>query len=214
MLMMPQSSHALRAAATVYNEKVVFHSDEGNITVLKLTMQNIAKYKKQMLAIAKTLPDRTPVPSIKDYEVIYRYLIENSGLTEDGLVHYVALSGNTVRGYVLCDVDTKNGLVLNLYTIGINKKYENRGIGNLLLREAAKKAESMQIFVITAEVKKGNERLIRFFCNRGFEIARVALDVFDLKAQVSSVLEATGKNISLAPAYASYDTLTAIQGAA
>lgn len=84
---------------------------------------------------------------------------------QENVLGIIGRNQEKVIGYLLCYLSKEEG---NLVKIGVDAKFQRRGVGNRLLKEMEREVETGGIKEIFLEVRKSNHTAISFYEKEGF----------------------------------------------
>lgn len=97
----------------------------------------------------------------------YFYSLYNSKTS----IIFVAKDNSNIVGYITANekaIEERNGKFLEVIDLGVVEKYQNRGIGNLLLEEVTAWAKRNSYTKIILNVYSKNIQAIKFYKRQGF----------------------------------------------
>lgn len=87
-----------------------------------------------------------------------------------------AFDNNQLIGFHWCYyLDVFGERRVHSYFVGINSKYQGKGIASKMLREIENIAKSNGVFIIESMVTYNNKNALAFHQNKGFEIERLKM---------------------------------------
>jgi len=156
------------------------------LALIKMDKEVFRMHRADIVDIAKTLYDTTPVESLEyaDPKAV------------NGEACYIAKLDGKVAGYVFAYDDKRK---ITIETLGVKRDKEGKGIANALVWVVTSEAQNRNIAVIAARrVDPTNKRMIEFLEKHGFRIPEDGNSKkwFDTEAPVSYVFEKTAGKLA------------------
>lgn len=147
---------------------------ENNMQIIKLSAENIGKWKSQIFPLLK----ETVIYNFPNSEIPDSYYREEWDEVEKYIklkraFVFIAVNYNEVVGWIWTHlIDRFNEKRLHVAFFAVYKEFRRHGVGELLLAAAEEQARNLELQGIDLLVTASNERAVRFYEHHGFNSER------------------------------------------